>query len=316
MTSSRFLLVFVDGLGLGPAGPNNPLAGVLHGQASQPQASGPAMPGLAEHLGSPLLADLTLAESGLWFRPIDACLGIPGLPQSATGQTTLYTGHNAAQFRGRHQSAFANGSLRQLIEPYGVFRQVMELGLAATQANAYMPGYFEAIAQRRRRYAVGALLNLTAPLPFRTLADYRQGEAVYWDITGDLVERYYDGSAISPQTAARRLLRLSQSHHFTLFETFLPDYAGHHQSWEEAIAALQRIDALLMTLIQERPDNLTVVFSSDHGNVEDLSTSHHTLNSVPLLVVGPAIHQFSGVTDLTGVTPAILRGLKEKIDTV
>lgn len=304
MTAPRFLLIFVDGLGLGAAGGENPLADAQ------------TMPWLAEFLGGPLLAGLTVSRPGLLFKPIDACLGVPGLPQSATGQTTLYTGHNAAQFRGQHQSAFANGSLRQLIEPYGIFRQVMNLGLTATQANAYMPGYFEAIATRRRRYAVGALLNLTAPVPFRTLEDYRHGDAVYWDITGDIVERYYDGAAISAKVAAQRLIQLAQSHSFTLFETFLPDYAGHHQSRAEAIAALQRIDALLASLMGERPENLTLILSSDHGNVEDLSTSHHTLNSVPLLAIGPASHHFLGVTDLTGVTPAILRGLEERIDTV
>lgn len=304
MTASQFLLVFVDGLGLGTAGAENPLADAQ------------TLPFLTELLGAPLLAGLTVARPQLLFKPIDACLGVPGLPQSATGQTTLYTGHNAAQFRGQHQSAFANGSLRQLIEPYGILRQVMDLGLAATQANAYMPGYFKAIANRCRRYAVGALLNLTASVPFRTLEDYRRGEAVYWDITGALVERYYDGPEISAKAAGQRLIQLAQAHSFTLFETFLPDYAGHHQSEEEAIAALQRIDALLATLVKERPDNLTLILSSDHGNVEDLSTSHHTFHAVPLLVMGPAAVQFSGVTDLTGVTPAILGDLRAKIDTV
>ncbi len=304
MTAPQFLLIFVDGLGLGAAGGENPLADAQ------------TMPYLTELLGAPLLAGLTVSKPELLFKPIDACLGVTGLPQSATGQTTLYTGHNAAQFRGQHQSAFANGSLRQLIEPYGIFRQVMDLGLTATQANAYMPGYFEAIANRRRRYAVGALLNLTAPIPFRTIEDYRQGKAVYWDITGDIVERYYDAPAISAEVAGKRLIQLAQSHSFTLFETFLPDYAGHHQSREEALAALQRIDALLSTLVQARPENLTLILSSDHGNVEDLSTSHHTLNSVPLLAIGPAISLFAGVTDLTGVTPAILSSFDEKIDTV
>jgi len=304
MTVPRFLLIFVDGLGLGAAGVENPLANAQ------------AMPFLTELLGAPLLAGLTLSRPQLKFKPIDACLGVSGLPQSATGQTTLYTGQNAAQFRGRHQSAFANGSLRQLIEPYGILRQVLNLGLTATQANAYMPGYFEAIAHRRRRYAVGALLNLTAPVPFRTLEDYCRGEAVYWDITGELVEQYFDGPAISAEMAAQRLILLAESHSFTLFETFLPDYAGHHQSREEATSALQRIDALLSTLVLQRPDNLTLILSSDHGNVEDLSTSHHTLNAVPLLALGPASGQFVGVTDLTGVTPAILRGLVDKIDTV
>lgn len=302
MTASPYLLIFVDGLGLG------------RDQVENPLADAQTMPYLTGLLGAPLLEGLRVTRqhrgNPLLFRPIDACLGVPGLPQSATGQTTLYTGHNAAQFRGRHQSAFANGSLRQLIEPYGIFRQVMDLGLQATQANAYLPGYFAAIAQRRRRYAVGALLNLTAPIPFRTLADYQREDAIYWDITGDIVERYCEVPAISETMAGQRLLQLTTSHHFTLFETFMPDYAGHHQNRAEAIAALQRIDSLLETLITQKPAQLTLLLTSDHGNVEDLSTSHHTFNAVPLLAVGPAALHFDGVKDLTGITPAILSGLQ------
>lgn len=303
MTAARFLFIFVDGLGLGEAIAENPLADAQ------------TMPFLTELLGAPLLAGLNVSRPQLLFKPIDACLGVPGLPQSATGQTSLYTGHNAAKFRGKHQSAFANGSLRQLIEPYSIFRQVMELGLSATQANAYLPGYFKAIAQRRRRYAVGALLNLTAPQPFRTLEDYRRGEAIYWDITGDICERYGGEPRISTADAGQRLLQLAQSHHLTLFETFMPDYAGHHQSQAEAVEALQRIDQLLANLVRERPTPLTLVLSSDHGNVEDLSTSHHSLHAVPLLVIGPAAQRFAGVTDLTGVTPRVLDCLRETIDT-
>jgi bisphosphoglycerate-independent phosphoglycerate mutase (AlkP superfamily) len=50
------------------------------------------------------------------------------------------------------------------------------------------------------------------------------------------------------------------------------------------------------------------VLTSDHGNLEDVSTRRHTLSPVPLLLVGNARarEKFSGVKDLTGVIPAIL----------
>ena len=40
-------------------------------------------------------------------------LGIEGLPQSATGQTALFTGINAAQLLGRHLFGFPNQPFRR-----------------------------------------------------------------------------------------------------------------------------------------------------------------------------------------------------------
>ena len=52
-----------------------------------------------------------------------------------------------------------------------------------------------------------------------------------------------------------------------------------------------------------------ILITSDHGNMEDLSTRRHTPNPVPALLVGePGLrHAFSsGLKDLTGITPAIM----------
>ena len=54
------------------------------------------------------------------------------------------------------------------------------------------------------------------------------------------------------------------------------------------------------------------VLTSDHGNLEDLSTRRHTANPVPGLVIGDNAlrRQFSsGLIDLTGIAPAILKML-------
>ena len=54
-----------------------------------------------------------------------------------------------------------------------------------------------------------------------------------------------------------------------------------------------------------------LVITSDHGNVEDLSHRHHTLNPVPTLVIGAARAAFGqGLSDLTHFAPAILSYLK------
>lgn len=296
------LLVFLDGLGLGDAGGHNPL--------SMPAA----MPLLTDRLGQPLLMGASQTQPGVLLKPIDATLGVAGLPQSATGQTTIYTGQNASQFLGRHQSAFANGSLRQLIDGYGLLAQTLALGRTATLANAYSPDYFYAIAQRKRRYSVCTLLNLSAALPFRMQYEYEQGTALFWDIVGAVpaarnaqtLRQQGVRKPISPEVAGERLAKLSSEYGVTLFECYLADYAGHRQDQEWAIACLQRIDRFLESAIAHLPPNVTLLITSDHGNVEDLSTKRHTFNPVPLMAIGPHATAFSQVKDLTGITPQIL----------
>jgi 2,3-bisphosphoglycerate-independent phosphoglycerate mutase len=293
---SHFLLVFLDGVGLGEASIHNPLS------ASE------SMPFLSELIGQPWLKGASADRAELWFRPIDATLGVAGLPQSATGQTTLYTGQNAPAFLGRHQSGFANGALRQLIDKYGLFSQALALGATATLANAYSPDYFYAIARRTRRYSVCTLLNLSAKLPFRLQYEYDQGKAIFWNIIGETPPNVsIHRPPISPQIAGSRLAALSAEYSVTLFECYLCDYAGHAQDPERAIAYLQRIDRFLESAIAHLPPNITLLLTSDHGNVEDLSSKRHTLNSVPLLAIGPQAQAFAPIHDLTGITPQILQ---------
>lgn len=296
----HFILLFLDGVGLGNEHPANPLSQV------------DSTPFLAAALGRLLTAGLSVNAPQMLAQPIDACLGVPGLPQSATGQTSLYTGHNAAQFRGQHQTGFANGSLRQLIEAHGLFKQVMALGGTATLANLYSPAYFEAIAQRRIRYAVGTLLNLTAGLPFRMQTEYEHGEAIFWDITGDLARhRGIMAPAISPQEAGRRLARLGDRYTFTLFECFLTDYAGHGQQWRPATEVLRRVDTFVEKVVENLSTNVTLIITSDHGNIEDLSTKRHTFNPVPLVVFGHLANAFKDVADLTEIAPIIAAETEE-----
>ena len=61
------------------------------------------------------MAGHTVDQPQHLFWPIDAALGIEGLPQSATGQTALFTGVNAPQLVGMHISAFPTQDLRDTI---------------------------------------------------------------------------------------------------------------------------------------------------------------------------------------------------------
>ena len=208
---------------------------------------------------------------------------------------------------GHHNKSGLSGELIYPQIPKGLFKQLLAQGKTATLANLYSPVYFEAIARRRWRYSVGTLLNLTAGLPFRMQYEYEQEAAVFWDITGELAaSRGIQHPPITPEAAADRLVQLGRTYTVTLFECYLPDYAGHAQNYQEAMTYLHRIDHLIQRLIETLPPDVTLIVTSDHGNLEDLSTKRHTLNPVPLLVVGEQAQAFSDVYDLTGITPKIL----------
>ena len=70
------------------------------------------------------------------------------------------------------------------------------------------------------------------------------------------------------------------------------------------------IRALLTRLDLE---GTTVILTSDHGNIEDLSTRNHTLNAVPTIIWGANRDRVARrVSTLADITPAILEVLIEK----
>lgn len=299
---SSVLFVFLDGVGLAPAGPHNPFTTV-------------GMPRLAAHLGRPLAAPSDGAgrpivdRPGLLLTSLDAQLGVPGLPQSATGQTALFTGINAAALVGEHVTAWPTAPLRTILAEYSLLRQVTHAGGQATFANAYSTRYWDMVRQRKRRLSVSTLSALAAGVSLRTLDHLRRGEAVLWDITHEVAQRLgYDLPPCSAAEAAANLLRLAAHHHLTVYESFLTDLAGHGRL--EPGWVLGRVDRFLAALVGSLPPHLTLVVSSDHGNLEDTSTQRHTENRVPLLVAGPAANAFRTATAITDLAPLILRLLQ------
>jgi hypothetical protein len=293
--------VFLDGIGLGPPNDSNPLATA-------------PMPGLRELLGGPLVSGSHLARDNLLLLPLDAGLGVSGLPQSATGQTALFTGVNAAAQVGSHVPAYPTRALQKIISERSLLRQVTDNGLKATFANAYSDSYWQRVAQGKLRHSASTLTTMAAQLSFRTLGDLRRGEAVYWDITHDVMRLILglDIEQVRPEEAGRRLAGLMASHDLVLFESFLTDLAGHRRLPWPTEAVLALLDRFLQALVASLPGDATLVLSSDHGNLEDSSTRSHTLNPVPLLVVGPGAATFHDARAITDVAPAIVRWLGDQ----
>ena len=92
-----------------------------------------------------------------------------------------------------------------------------------------------------------------------------------------------------------------------MFEFFETDEAGHARSMERALEALERLDALLRALVAGLGPDDALVVTSDHGNLEDLSTRNHTRAPVPVLGFGPAASQVGEVGDLSTLLPLLLR---------
>ncbi len=294
------LFVFLDGVGLAPEGERNPL-----GQVPMPQ--------LERLLGGPLTLE-RVGECGgtdLVLRAVDACLGVPGVPQSATGQTTLFTGVNAAALVGEHLTAYPTAALRQVITEHSLLRAAAEAGKRTFLANAHSERFWEMIRQGKRRLGASTLTAMAAGLAIPTLEDLVVGQAVLWDLTHEIASSYllYDLPTLPAAEAGARLARLAVEYDLVFFESFLPDLAGHGRIEPEWV--LTRLDDFLGGILAHRPPGTTLVLCSDHGNLEDRSTKLHTKNPVPLLAYGPGAGWFGAAADLTDVAPAILKLLTE-----
>lgn len=300
---ARILFVFLDGVGLAPAGPDNPFSTI-------------PMPHLRALLGGPLVLNGSAGIQGADSLPsdvllsaVDASLGLPGLPQSATGQTSLFTGVNAAALVGAHVTAYPTAELRRVIAEHSVLKRAAEAGARVLFANAHSERFWSMVRDGQRSLGASTLTALAAGAPIPTLADLQEGRAVLWDITHEAASTFlgYDLPLVPAEEAGARLARLMTEHDLVLYETFLPDLAGHRRIEPEWV--LTRLDAFLGSILARRTLDTTLVLCSDHGNLEDSSTRTHTENPVPLLVVGPALGHFRRATSITDVAPAILAAL-------
>ena len=293
------IFVFLDGIGLAPAGQHNPLT----------TADTPTLQTL---LGGPLTSEQVQHRPGVLLRPLDTTLGVAGLPQSGTGQVALLAGINAPARLGRHQPCYPPVVLQPLLAEQSIFRQAQAHGLHSIFANAFTPAYWQALASRRLRRSASVIAAEGAGLRLRDLADLWNGQALMWDITGAVVPAQGINpcpSPISPHTAGTRLAALSLKAPLVFFECFLPDLAGHHRLPLSVETVMARIDGMLGGLLAALSPGVTLLLTSDHGNIEDSVAPGHTRNPVPLLVVGPAAHMFASVVDTASVAAPLIDAL-------
>lgn len=142
--------------------------------------------------------------------------------------------------------------------------------------------------------------------------DLAKGDALAADISGlRLVEHLgLDVQVLDEAQAAQNLIGLSARHAFTAFEYFHTDKAGHTQSHEDAEQCLRSLDYFITKLVEDcLQAGVTLVMTSDHGNIEDLSVKTHTRNPVPFAAYGPDAAIFKSVNAITDLVPAIMSTL-------
>lgn len=286
------LLIFIDGVGIGTRGEHNPLDGLDSEFFSIFQAERPQLP-----------FNGVMAET-------DARLGVEGLPQSATGQTTILTGVNAAQLIGRHLNGYPSPRLKQALAEHSIYKKLMARGRSVTFANAYTRNYIE---NPPRFISATTVAAQSAGVQLRMLEDLQERRAVSHDFTNRfLIDRGFEVQERTSEEAGRDLARLAADYDFTLYEHFITDRIGHERDRALARTLTRQHIPLLTQFVRavlEAADleRQTVMITSDHGNIEDASTRSHTLNPVATLAFGAARDYIrSRVKSLTDITPAII----------
>jgi len=289
------IVLFLDGVGLGEADPK----------------ANPFMQANLATLGR-LLDGRRLVRNNAGYAsrhatllPLDAHMGVPGLPQSGTGQTTILTGVNAPALLGYHYGPYPNQPLRDVLSNGNLFRQLLTNGKPAAFANAYPDRFLNRLGRGTERLSANTRAALMAGLKLRGPNELKAGRAVSALLTNEHWSQWgYDVPELSAAQAGAQLAHLTEEHALTYFEFWYTDVAGHRQDADLALHVLHMLDdfvgGILDTLDLGRS---LVMLLGDHGNFEDLTTPKHTHNPALSLLIGaghqtlaPRLHSLQDVT--------------------
>lgn len=286
----KVLLFFIDGFGIGEEDPDkNPFV----------KANTPV---------------LDYIKKNYFTAVTNTTLGVEGIPQSASGQTALLTGMNAPMLLGHHLNGFPTPTLKKLLMEKSILKQLKDMGLKVANANAYTSEYLENMGKLRGvKWGISATTIATqaADIPFRKELDLLNKQAVYQDITNEIVvhEWKLPIEKVSYVEAGGILANIVGENHFTLFEYFQTDIIGHRQDQARAIEIIEGLDQFLGGILGGVSlEDTLILITSDHGNIEDLSIKTHTMNPVPTYLIGKNAKEMKDeIKSLTDITPAIIK---------
>ena len=304
----KFIFIFLDGVGIG-----------------KPVSTNPFYAARTDYM--PFYEDGCTLPDGVPIKAIDACLGVSGMPMSATGQTTLFTGVNIPALVGAHRDSYPDRIMRQVIKEKSIFSVLRKKNRKPrflnvfpgtyyiyTPENVYIrdDGDFYFSPQFRARVnrslsATTCMMIANHQTPFGE-NDILKERALFHDFTNHSLNGNFPGLPhFSPEKAAEIIFKTSRDYDFLLYEFFQTDLFGHGFELNECMALVRNLDRLVKQLISHLDGETdTLMITSDHGNIEDHTTQLHTLNPVPLLVWGYKNEELRGKIDsLADVRPAI-----------
>lgn len=285
---NKVIFIFLDGVGIGKSDASNPFY-------------------RAQTRYLPFYDSGCLLPGDIPVKAIDACMGIPGMPMSATGQTSLFTGTNVPALLGQHRDSYPDRAMRQIIKQHNIFSAVRSLGRKPRFINAF-PGphhlfspmyihikddgelYTSPTFQsqvRRPLSATTCMMVADRMLPFGR-EDIRKGRAIFHDYSNETLDGKYPVlPRYTPEQAAEIIYSTSRDYDLLLYEYFQTDFYGHGFEPDDCVGLVKELDRLtghLISLLDPASD--TLIITSDHGNIEDFNTQLHTYNPVPLLTYG------------------------------
>jgi hypothetical protein len=276
-------MLFLDGVGLGDADPEtNPFMHV----------NMPTVQALLDisHLTREVAGTITGQAALLG---LDALMDVPGLPQSATGQTTILTGHNAPTALGEHYGPYPNQQLRKMLAQDNIFKVLLDAGQPAAYANAYPARFLDRLKRGKGRLSANTQAAYLSNLKIRSGEDLRQGRAVSALLSNEFwPEPDLELPSVTPHQAGQKLAQLAQEHTLTFFEFWYTDLLGHKQKRAESLQILSMLDDFMAGILAELDLSRSLLLVvSDHGNFEDWTTSKHTTNPALTMLVGAGFEQ-------------------------
>ena len=262
----------------------------------------------------PSLENKNLSSGDIYLFPTDANLGVDGLPQSGTGQASLFCGFNAPKFVGKHFGPYPYSTTVPILKEDSLLVYFKEKYKSCYFANAYPAVFFDYLNSGRSRLSVTSLTCKLAGIKLNAISDLRKGKALTAELTNERWNQRlgYNLRVIQPKTAARRLLKIAEDYKFTLYEYYLSDHLGHLRMANEFEKLFSDLDEFLFTLLSEiKSKNMTLIICSDHGNLEDISVKTHTRNPAMTITAGKSARLIAeAVTDISQIKKATIQYCK------
>lgn len=295
---NNFLVIFIDGVGIGKKDPiNNPF--FKYGFKTFEKF----------FRGIPYNEKQVLFGNRSYLFPSDPLLGIEGLPQSGTGQTSIFCGINAPKIIGKHFGPYPYSTLIPYIKEQNIFKYFKDNNYETAFANAYPKQFFDYINEGHKRLSVTTLSCILTDIKLNRYEELKSNKALSMEITNEKWKNNlnYDIPIIEPTLAAQNLLSLSQKNKFTLFEYFLTDYFGHGRYPDVVEHYHNILDEFLYYIMSNLDyDKTTLLICSDHGNFEDMSIKTHTLNPCLTISAGKyAKNLFENIKDISQIKQSI-----------